>query len=487
MIQDPTQKNFEDLTSPRQKTNKVGLGTLHKDLQDIRQELQGDASLNTNPVNPLVSLVPPKKQQDNQQNTPGLLEQLKASAIIGIKEALGVKVNPEDDVVRTAPEIPSQRIYDEFIQQVKQQQDLLLDATKEQTDIFKQLESTVEKLRTANHEDSKKLLASIDKLFKQLGGTPDTKAKSNIEKMMPLQQARAQATAARTSSIIANPVAAPRSAAIPALLQPTPMTPLYEDAGLISSESEGDRVQTGEREADMSSILGFLGNMMSGNSGSGTNIIGAPITRKPVGGPVKKTSPVGGATKKNMPLGGPTKTNTATNKGPMAKPTAAPKTSMLSKLGSAKGGLATIGLTLGADYAADKLGRDTKAGASADVAASTLGYAGTGALIGSFIPGLGTVAGGVIGGAYGATKGLLENKNTLFTPSTNKPDSGVLKQILENKELEEQVQQQPAAPVIINTQQTVGNNTPPAYIAPSLETRPKESALDRYINRQTVY
>jgi hypothetical protein len=247
MLQDPNQKNFEDLTSPRQKTNKVGLGTLHKDLQDIRHELQGDASLNTNPVNPLISLVPPRQQQDANQTNPGLLEQLKASAIMGIKEALGVTTAAEDDVPTTTPATSNQRIYDEFIQQVKQQQDLLLDATKEQTDIFKKLEDTVEKLKSASHEDSKKLLTSIDKLAKQLKDTPDTKAKRNIEKMMPLQQARAQATAARTSSIITNPAAAPRSAAIPALLQPTPTAPLYEDAGLISSESEGDKVQSGER------------------------------------------------------------------------------------------------------------------------------------------------------------------------------------------------------------------------------------------------
>jgi hypothetical protein len=72
-------------------------------------------------------------------------------------------------------------------------------------------------------------------------------------------------------------------------------------------------------------------------------------------------------------------------------------------------------------------------------------------------------------------------------PDTAKPDTQVLQQTLENKQLTATAQQQPAAPVIINNQQTVGNNTPPAYIAPSLEVRPKESALDRYINRQTVY
>ena len=69
-------------------------------------------------------------------------------------------------------------------------------------------------------------------------------------------------------------------------------------------------------------------------------------------------------------------------------------------------------------------------------------------------------------------------------PAT-KPDSKVIDQSLQNRDL--QSQQQPTAPVIINNQQNMGSNTPPTYIAPSLETRPKESALDRYINRQAVY
>ena len=484
MAQDPLQKNYEDLTSPRLKSNKVGLGTLHKDLQDIRQELQGDASLNTNPVNPLVSLVPPKKQQDNEQNTPGLLNQLKASAIMGIKEALGVTTAAEDDVPSTTPATSNQRIYDEFIQQVKQQQDLLLDATKEQTDIFKKLEDTVEKLKSASHEDSKKLLAGIDKLAKQLKGTPDTKAKSNIEKMMPLQQARAQATAARTSSIIANPAAAPRSAAIPALLQPSPMAPLYEDAGLISSESEGDKVQTGERDMDMASILGFLGNMMSGGGGGGV----VPII--PRTGP-RKTPP---ALPKTKPTTRPTPPRGPDGK--FRKPTVMDRVkgpgarSVLSKV-PFLGPLVTGGF-MGADEfeKSGNLGKALAVGTGSAVTGEigALFGAGAGSLLGPAGAFGGSIAGGIAGATVGANaSGELYDKFMGSQPDTAKPDTQVLQQTLENKQLATEVQQQPAAPVIINNQQTVGNNTPPAYIAPSLEVRPKESALDRYINRQTVY
>lgn len=484
MIQDPTQKNFEDLTSPRQKTNKVGLGTLHKDLQDIRQELQGDASLNTNPVNPLVNLVPPKKQQDANQTNPGLLEQLKASAIMGIKEALGVTTAAEDDVPGTTPATSNQRIYDEFIQQVKQQQDLLLDATKEQTDIFKKLEDTVEKLKSANHEDSKKLLASIDKLARQLKDTPDTKAKSNIEKMMPLQQARAQATAARTSSIIANPAPAPRSAAIPALLQPTPMTPLYEDAGLISSESEGDKVQSGEREADMATLLGFLGNMMSGGGGGGVVPIIPRTGPRKTPPTVPKTNPTTRPTPPRGPDGKFRKPTVLDRvKGPGAR-------SVLSKV-PFLGPLVTGGF-MGADEfeKSGNLGKALAVGTGSAVTGEigALFGAGAGSVLGPVGAFGGSIAGGIAGATVGANaSGELYDKFMGAQPDTAKPDTQVLQQTLENKQLATEIQQQPAAPVIINNQQNVGDNKPATYIAPSLETRPKESALDRYINRQTVY
>jgi hypothetical protein len=485
MTQDPNQKNFEDLTSTRIKSNKVGLGTVHKDLQDIRQELRGDASLGSSPVNPLVSLVPTKKEQNKDTGAPSLLDQLKISAIMGIKQALGVDTD-QDAVPTTTPATGNQRIYDEFIQQVKQQQDLLLDATKEQTDIFKQLEASVEKLKTANHEDSSKLLASIDKLAKQLKSTPDTKAKSNIEKMMPLQQARAQATAARTSSIIANPAPAPRSAAIPALLQSTPAAALYEDAGLISSESEGDKVQTGEREADMASILGFLGNMMSGGGGGGVGVV--PIV--PRSGP-RKTPP---AVPKTKPTTRPTPPRIPGNKvktpSVMDRVKSPGARSVLSKV-PFLGPLVTGGF-MGADEyeKSGNLGKALAVGTGSAVTGEigALFGAGAGSLLGPVGTFGGSIAGGIAGATVGANSaGKLYDKFMGSQPDTVKPNTQVLQQTLENKQLTATAQQQPAAPVIINNQQTASSNTPPAYIAPSLETRPKESALDRYINREAVY
>jgi len=83
-----------------------------------------------------------------------------------------------------------------------------------------------------------------------------------------------------------------------------------------------------------------------------------------------------------------------------------------------KGGLKGFGigaiLGVGGSLAANALGTDTRAGATADALGTTASYAGTGALIGSIIPGVGTAIGGVIGGLVGATVGIYENGTTMF-------------------------------------------------------------------------
>lgn len=88
---------------------------------------------------------------------------------------------------------------------------------------------------------------------------------------------------------------------------------------------------------------------------------------------------------------------------------------------TAKGIGAGAVISLGSDFAADKLGRDTKAGAGMDVLGSTAGYASTGALIGSIIPGLGTAIGAAIGGTIGLGKGVWDNRETLFGSTSTEP------------------------------------------------------------------
>jgi len=88
--------------------------------------------------------------------------------------------------------------------------------------------------------------------------------------------------------------------------------------------------------------------------------------------------------------------------------------------GLAKGGVAALGgVALG--YGADALTEagHVKSGAAAGVGAEALTYGGTGAMIGSVIPGLGTAIGGAIGAALGTGIGLYKNWGTLFGGGSN--------------------------------------------------------------------
>lgn len=67
-----------------------------------------------------------------------------------------------------------------------------------------------------------------------------------------------------------------------------------------------------------------------------------------------------------------------------------------------KGGLAGWLASMGLDYAADAFGRDTTAGSVAESGSSIAGWAGTGAMLGSVVPGIGTAAGAITGGTLAA-------------------------------------------------------------------------------------
>lgn len=83
-------------------------------------------------------------------------------------------------------------------------------------------------------------------------------------------------------------------------------------------------------------------------------------------------------------------------------------------LKGAKGGILGLLGGVALDAGADALGRDTKGGAGLDIASSALAWGGTGALIGSVIPGVGTAIGGGLGALAGAAYGTVNNSKTLF-------------------------------------------------------------------------
>lgn len=90
--------------------------------------------------------------------------------------------------------------------------------------------------------------------------------------------------------------------------------------------------------------------------------------------------------------------------------------------GSLKGGIGGLagGLALGAaaDYAASN-GME-KTGAGLDIASTAASFAGTGAMLGSIVPGLGTAIGGGLGAAAGGAYGLYQNWGKLFGESGQK-------------------------------------------------------------------
>lgn len=89
-----------------------------------------------------------------------------------------------------------------------------------------------------------------------------------------------------------------------------------------------------------------------------------------------------------------------------------------SRMGKIGGGVGLVAagavVGMGADYVGDKLTESghEKSGAAASILGQSATYAGTGAMIGSVIPGLGTGAGAIVGGVIGAGVGIYQNLDT---------------------------------------------------------------------------
>jgi hypothetical protein len=115
-----------------------------------------------------------------------------------------------------------------------------------------------------------------------------------------------------------------------------------------------------------------------------------------------------------------------TPEGPSSKLPEKAGKGMLGRLGGLLKGGGLLGLGgMGVEYIGEKVSEagHTKTGAALDIAGSTAKYAGLGALLGSVIPGLGTVIGGGIGATVGLGAGLFSSGGKLFSsdskPATN--------------------------------------------------------------------
>ena len=80
---------------------------------------------------------------------------------------------------------PAMKVFEEFIKQTQKREELLKDATEEQVQIFKELETVLLKLKTANADDSKALRKTLADLNKQLAKTTKNEAQKTIQKMVP--------------------------------------------------------------------------------------------------------------------------------------------------------------------------------------------------------------------------------------------------------------------------------------------------------------
>jgi hypothetical protein len=156
-------------------------------------------------------------------------------------------------------------------------------------------------------------------------------------------------------------------------------------------------------------------------------------------------------------------------------------------LKGAKGfGIGSI-LGIGGDLAADALGRDTKAGATADTLGQVASYAGTGALIGSVVPGVGTLIGGAVGGVAGAAKGLYDNWGTLTakpTPVAKNEGAIVYNQSAQTASMKDAVSMQPIVVAPVNN---TSNNNKTNITKFDLSTRKDDGSLNRYTGSRLAY
>ena len=369
------------------------------------------------------------------------------------------------------------QIFEEFVTQTRKREELLKDATDEQKAIFDELEGTLKQLQTANHADSVGLRRSIDALNRRLAGTPNTAAKSRMVSLIP---------------------AAPASASTKNTFAPTLTPENYAINENATTVGNAEVKNAGKSEGGIGAAISGIGSAIGGLAeGIGRaiqglgSVLGAAIqglvglfTGKAIG------NILGGGSDLPDVIGGDTNSKKSKRKGPQAEPTFKDKYKAKAKFGT-KLGIAGMAANLIGNTASDMLsnsGYDT-AGAAVGVGSDVLGYAGTGAMLGSFIPGIGTGVGAVAGGAYGLYEGLKTRTNTFDQGglmqggaiNTKNPQQEALKSLQsENQVLTDS----------IHTGSTVINNisAPPnaaalasgPVFAPGPSIRPNESAYEKY-------
>jgi hypothetical protein len=365
----------------------------------------------------------------------------------------------------------NKKVFEEFIKQTEKREQLLLDATEEQNDLFKELESTIQKLKDANKQDSKALRQALDKLSKKLEKTPETKARQNIQKLIPAQKevkAKEQTKYfGNVQNIFKGGLAGPSPGA------PLPATPtnysLYEDAGLLRSDEDPE-----DQMQQQQSGSGILSGLISALPDIIYGVLGFKALKRLLPSVAKGTTALAS---KAIPS--------------VAK-------SMFQKLGSKIGtsGVGKIGK--GLLDVGRFVGTKTPLGAAANLAYSGYtGYeeykesgdigralsAGTGTFLGGMVPG------GIIAKTFGALGGEAIGKGAYDVVTTPALQNTQAEDIQTESQMNEDLNKPVMAPNIVVTPPTVEpsmqqQNT---LIAPRGDTRPTESALSQYMKRESFY
>ena len=397
------------------------------------------------------------------------------------------------DPVSTAS--TNKKIFEEFIQQSQRQQQLLLDATDEQKDIFIQLDETIRKLKDANVSESKALRAAIDKLAKKLEKTPDTKAKTNMQKMAPVQktvQAKTQAkilpfpTAAErpAAKLFTSPSIATKPGAMAAPAMTGAITPanyaLYEDAGLLRSEEDPE-----DQAKALAQEQGGGGGFWDTIKDIAPWLLGYKALGKLAPGmaknAVKGVKGLADVTKRRLPF------KDVNNRWRTASGNFMQKPGMLKQLGLGAlnvgkflGTKSPIGMGINLGLSGYEGYQEYQRSGDIKRAASAAG----GSFVGGMLPGAAGLVGNLVGGDIGA--GVYDAVSTPVLQNKQAEDIG--QQSTMNSDLEREVTSKPImAPPIVVEAPRQGKTPPAPLIIPRGDTRPSESALERYTQREAYY
>ena len=376
---------------------------------------------------------------------------------------------------RSGPDVGSasvnKKVFEEFIRQTEKREQLLLDATEEQNDLFKELESTIQKLKDANKQDSKALRQTIDKLAKKLEKTPETKARQNIQKLIPAQKEVKAKEQTKYFSNVQNIFKGNMTQGAPLPVTPASYS-LYDDAGLLrSDEDPEDQMKEQQGSGLLSGLMEALPALIAGGLG---------LTA------IKRLLP--GAARGATALGSKLAAKTA--------PAAAK--SIFQRMGSKIGtsGIGKVGKGI------FDIGRSIATKTPFGMAANALysGYTGfeefkesgnvgraLSASAGTFLGGM--LPGGVIAKTVGALGGEALGKGAFDIVTTPALQNTQAEDIQTESQMNQDLNKPVMAPnIVVTPPQTEPviqqQNT---LIAPRGETRPTESALSQYMKRESFY